>query len=90
MIRRRVEVVCGGLGRRVDVIANNDGTRIDEDLERAYAEMAWLLGDKYDAAGRRYAGSALMRPKLGAALRRDNAPHIFETRAQAWAFLAAR
>jgi propionate CoA-transferase len=38
----------------------------------------------------RYSGSAFTRMKLGRTLTRTRAPHVFETREDAQAFLAAR
>lgn len=86
-VRNRVEEVCGPLDTRVDVIANYDGTRIDEDIEPAFVAMVEDLERRFYATVTRYAGSAFMRLKLGRAFRRGQGAHIFETRAAARAFL---
>ncbi|SLN63640.1 Acetate CoA-transferase YdiF [Pseudoruegeria aquimaris] len=89
-IRARVEEVCAPLGRRVDVIANYDGARIDEDVEADFAAMVKALEDRFYGTVTRYSSSAFMRMKLGETFRRDAAPHVFETAAEAKAFLERR
>ena len=86
-IRERVEEVMGPLGRKVDVVANYDGTRIDEEVERDFVAMVRDLEDRFYNRVTRYSGSAFMRRKLGQAFTRDQAPHIFETAAEAEAYL---
>ncbi|MEM6547334.1 MAG: CoA-transferase [Pseudomonadota bacterium] len=89
-IRAQVEAVCAPLAHRVDVIANYDGARIDEDIEDAYAAMVRDLTERFYHRISRYSGSAFMRMKLGRALADRTAPHIFETAEEARTFLAER
>jgi len=86
-IRTRVESLCAPLGSRVDAIVNYDGALIDEDIERSYAEMVDDLVRRFYRRVTRYSNSAFMRMKLGEAFERENAPHIFETAAEAQAYL---
>jgi propionate CoA-transferase len=86
-IRDTVEQVCGGLGRRVDVLVNYDRAKIDEDVEDAYTEMVRALEDRFYNTVTRYSGSAFMRMKLGRAFEREKPPHIFESAQEARAFL---
>jgi propionate CoA-transferase len=85
-VRAQVETVCAPLGRKVDVIVNYDGFRIEDDLEPAYARMVRTLEKRFYETVTRYSGSAFMRMKLGETFR-DEAHHIFETREAAQAFL---
>jgi propionate CoA-transferase len=89
-VRTRVEQVCASLGRRVDVIVNYDGARIDEAVEAAYAQMVRDLETRLYGRVTRYAGSAFMRMKLGATLGRQRPAHIFETGEEARAYLEKR
>ena len=86
-IRGRVEKICMPLSHRVDVVANYDGTRIDEEVERDYVAMVKGLEDRFYGTVTRYSGSAFMRRKLGQAFAREKAPHIFETVDEARGFL---
>ena len=88
-IRARVEALCEGQSRPVDVIVNYDGARVDEDVEAAYVEMVSDLEARYYGAVTRYSSSAFTRMKLGTAFTRTVQPHIFETAEDARAFLAA-
>ena len=85
-VRRAVEAVCAPLGRRVDVIVNYDGSRIDEEALPHWARMVAALEEKYYGTVTRYSGSAFMRVKLGEAFP-DARMHIFETEDQARAYL---
>lgn len=85
-VRDAVEALCEGHGQRVDVIANYDGFRIDEALERDWAEMVRTVTEKYYGQVTRYSGSAFMRMKLGEVFQ-DQRTHIFETQDQAQLFL---
>jgi len=88
-VRRVFEALCGRLGRRVDFVANYDGFLIDEFVADAYFDMVAGLHTKYYASATRYTTSAFMRLKLGAALgARNSGSNVFETRAEAHAFLA--
>ena len=89
-IRERVEAVCGPLGRRVDVVVNYDRTRIDEEIEDAYIGTVRALEDRYYGTVSRYSGSAFMRMKLGEAFSREAPAPVFETAAQARAFLEGK
>ncbi len=84
-IGTRVEALLTPHDQAVDVIVNYDGTRIEEDVAKDYAEMVAGLEDKYYARVTRYSSSAFMRLKLGQTLTR--APHIFETADEARRFL---
>lgn len=87
-IKARVEEVCTSLDTRVDVIANYDRFRIDEDIEDAYVACVKDLEDRYYGTVTRYTHSAFLRMKLGDAFARDRAPHVFETADEAKAFLS--
>ncbi len=88
-ISAEVERVCGALDRRVDVIVNYDGFRLEDDIEGEYAEMVEALERRFYKTVTRYSGSAFMRLKLGKTLR-SKAPHIYETSDAARAFLDQR
>ena len=88
-VRRVFEALCDRIGRKVDFVANWDGFVIDDWVADAYFDMVAGLHAKYYASATRYTTSAFMRMKLGSALgARDTASHIFESRAEANAFLA--
>ena len=86
-IRDRVHQICAPLDRPVDVIVNYDGARIEDDIAEEYAAMAADLEDRFYGRVSRYSSSAFMRMKLGETLRRQSAPHIFETGEEAREFL---
>jgi propionate CoA-transferase len=86
-IGSRVAELCRAQTRPVDVIVNYDGTRVEEDVEEAWAELVHGLEARYYGAVTRYSSSAFTRMKLGRTLR---APHLFETAADARAFLEAQ
>lgn len=87
-IRQAVANVCEPLGRRVDVVINYEGARIDDSVMDTYADMVQQVVDRYYANVSRYATGAFLRIKLGGALAdREVAPHIFETRDEAQSFL---
>jgi propionate CoA-transferase len=87
MVGRLVSQRCTAHGERVDVLANYDGFRIDEALEKRWAEMVADLTERFYGKVSRYSGSAFMRMKLGAVFP-EARPHIFETKEQARQFLA--
>jgi propionate CoA-transferase len=89
LIHRQVAQVCGPLGHKVDVIVNYDGFRLDEEVEKDYADMVADLERRFYRTVTRYSGSAFMRLKLGKTLS-GAAPHIFETREAAQSFLDQR
>ncbi|CAH2602941.1 Acyl CoA:acetate/3-ketoacid CoA transferase [Rhodovastum atsumiense] len=80
---------CRAAGRRVGVVINYDRFRINEEMYDAYAEMDRYFLEHYFTRITRYATSAFLRAKLGEAFtQRDIAPHVFERREEAQAFLA--
>ena len=85
-IREEVERTCAPLGHRVDAIVNYDGFRLEDDIAGDYAAMVEDLENRFYGRVTRYSGSAFMRLKLGKTLKSD-APHIYETRQAAKAFL---
>jgi propionate CoA-transferase len=89
-IRARIEQVCQAQPDKVDVIVNYDDTRIDPEIEDAFAEMVRTLEDRYYRTVTRYSSSAFMRMKLGDVLRRGAAPHVFENAEEAKRFLKGR
>lgn len=68
------------------MIVNYDNFTIDPGLLDSYAEMVHYMEENYCTQVSRYTTSAFMRMKLGNALTRRVAPHIFETREEARAF----
>ena len=82
-LRRLLEHRCRKIGKRVGVFINYDSFRISEDTYDDYADM-----DRYMIT--RFATSAFMRMKLGQAFTRRNiAPHVFEKKEDAQAFLSS-
>ena len=90
LVRREVEVRCRALGKKVALVANYDGFYLDPTVSEAYFSMITYLEQSYYSSASRYTTSAFMRMKLGAGLAdRNLAPHVFETWAEAQAFIAA-
>lgn len=85
-IRAAVEERCRAIGRRVGVVVNYDGFRLDEAVADDYAAMVRELADAHYTDVSRYTTSAFLRHKLSNVLTRVVAPHIFETQAEARAF----
>jgi propionate CoA-transferase len=80
--------VCATLGRRVNAVFNHEGFRISEPLLDDYADMIQQMMEHYFAKTTRYATSAFLRLKMKEALsKRGIAPHIFERKEDADAFL---
>ncbi|MEM7243489.1 MAG: CoA-transferase [Pseudomonadota bacterium] len=80
----------GALGRKVNIISNFDGRVIAPKMRAAYADFQAELERKYFLNAARYTTSAFLRQKMGQDLKaRDLAPHIFETAAEAAAFIQA-
>jgi len=80
--------VCAALGRRVNAVFNHEGFRIADNLLDDYAEMIHKMMEHYFAKTTRYATSAFLRLKMKEALsKRGIAPHIFERKEDADAFL---
>ncbi|MEM7224106.1 MAG: acyl CoA:acetate/3-ketoacid CoA transferase [Pseudomonadota bacterium] len=88
-IQEAVEARCREIGRKVAAVVNYDAFQIDEALLAPYADMAREMEQRYYAKVSRYTTSAFMRIKLGRALTRSLAPHIFETKEEAQAFVEA-
>jgi propionate CoA-transferase len=81
---------CKAAGQRVGVVINYDRFRISQDMFDAYAEMDRYFLAHYFTKITRYATSAFLRAKLGEAFSQRNiAPHVFERKEEAQAFLAA-
>ena len=89
-IRTVVGERCRQIGRRVAVVVNYDRFRFDDDVADAYVDMVRSMEETWYTQVSRYTTSAFMRLKLGRALTRRVAPHIFETQAEAQAFLQNR
>jgi propionate CoA-transferase len=68
-------------------VVNYDGFRLYEEVADAYAEMVRHMEETCYTQVSRYTTSAFMRMKLADILTRKVAPHIFETREEAHAFL---
>lgn len=84
LVRAAVERRCKSIGRRVRVVVNYDGCRIDESVLDTWAAMVRHMEENHYTRVTRYTTSAFMRMKLGEALnRRDVAPHIFESKEDA-------
>ncbi|MQQ10683.1 acyl CoA:acetate/3-ketoacid CoA transferase [Epibacterium sp. SM1979] len=81
-----VAKTCAPLADRVDVIVNYDGFKIDEALEKDWAQMVDALAKQYYRHISRYSGSAFMRMKLQAVFP-EEPTHIFETQSQAKLYL---
>jgi propionate CoA-transferase len=83
-IRAAVEAIVAPVGRKVYTIVNYDNFSISPELVDAYSDMVKDLVDRYYSGVTRYTTSAFLRMKLGDALaRRDVAPHIYESSAEA-------
>ena len=87
-VQEAVESRCKRIGRFVDVVVNYNSFRMDDSVFDDYAKMIRYLEKTYYATVTRYTTSAFMRAKLGEELeKRDVAPHVFESAAEAQAFL---
>ena len=87
-VQEAVESRCKRIGRFVDVVVNYNSFRMDDSVYDDYAKMIRYLEKTYYATVTRYTTSAFMRAKLGEELeKRDVAPHVFESAAEAQAFL---
>jgi propionate CoA-transferase len=88
-IRERVARTCGPLGRRVHTIVNYDNFSVSAELADEYWAMVRDVVERYYERVTRYTTSAFLRAKLGDALEtRGQAPHIYESGAEAKAALA--
>ncbi|MCB1750790.1 MAG: acyl CoA:acetate/3-ketoacid CoA transferase [Gammaproteobacteria bacterium] len=89
-LRNLLEKRCREIGKRVGVFVNYDTFRINENVADDLAEMDRYMLEHYWSNITRYATSAFMRMKLDQAFsRRDLAPHVFERKEEAQAFLTA-
>lgn len=87
-VRDQVAAIVAPLKRRVHTIVNYDNFSIAPDVLEAYTDMVKELVDNYYSGVTRYTTSTFLRMKIGDALaRRDVAPHIYESRAEAQAAL---
>jgi propionate CoA-transferase len=88
-VRRVFDLLCSKLEKKVALVANYDGFRVDDSLSDAYFEMVGELQAAHYTTATRYTTSAFMRAKLGAELGSRHA-HVFETHAEATEFLRRR
>jgi len=87
-VRRTIEDRVQAIGRKVALVVNYDDFLIDAAVADTYAAMVRYMETHYYTTASRYTTSAFLRLKLGEALaRRRVAPHIFETRDEAQAFV---
>lgn len=78
-----------GLGCKVNLVSNHDGMSIAPRLASQWADLLSRLESNHYLTACRYTTSAFLRQKLGRQLKnRQIAPHIFETRKEAAAFIA--
>ena len=90
-MRRVIDAMCAGIGRKVALVADYDGFRIDEALSNAYFAMVEGLHAGHYSQETRYATSVLIRTKLGGALStRQAIAAVFESRGEAMAFFWGR
>jgi len=88
-VRRAVEERCQAVGKKVALVVNYDDFLIDAAVADTYAAMVRYMEINYYTTASRYTTSAFLRLKLGESLaRRRVAPHIFESAAEAEAFVA--
>ncbi len=81
---------CKKIGKRVGVFINYNSFRINENIVDDYADMDRYMLEHYYTTITRYATSAFMRMKLDQAFsERDIAPHVFERKEEAQAFLTS-
>ncbi len=87
-LRRVLVEACEKAGERVNSVVNHDGFRISEAFYDDYAEMIEYLMEHYYATTTRYTTNAFLRLKMQEALKkRGLAPHVFERKEDAHAFL---
>ncbi|MFD1702278.1 acyl CoA:acetate/3-ketoacid CoA transferase [Methylopila henanensis] len=89
-LRKVLVDACEKAGKRVKSVVNHDGFKLSESLYDDYAEMIQYLLENYYETTTRYATNAFLRLKMQEALkRRGVAPHVFERKEDAHAFLEA-
>jgi propionate CoA-transferase len=82
-VREQVRSLVEPLGRKVEAVIDYDGCTIDPTIAEAWFDMARDVQARFYETASRYTTSAFMRLKLGdALLRREMAPHVFETAAE--------
>ena len=87
-VGEQVAAIVAPLKRKVHTIVNYDNFSIAPEVLEAYTDMVKDLVDNYYSGVTRYTASTFLRMKIGDALaRRDVAPHIYESRAEAQAAL---
>ncbi|MFJ5487611.1 acyl CoA:acetate/3-ketoacid CoA transferase [Hansschlegelia beijingensis] len=87
-LRRVLVEACEKAGKRVNSVVNHDGFRISEAFYDDYAGMIEYLMEHYYATTTRYTTNAFLRLKMQEALKkRGLAPHVFERKEDAHAFL---
>jgi propionate CoA-transferase len=87
-LQKTLVAACQKVGKRVNSVVNHDGSKINEALYDDYAEMIEYMMQHYYAKTTRYATSAFARLKMKEALsKRGIAPHVFERKEAAQAFL---
>ncbi|MBU1211969.1 MAG: malonate decarboxylase subunit alpha [Alphaproteobacteria bacterium] len=80
--------VCEKAGKLVNVVVNQDGCRIADDLHDDYVDMVNFMMKRYYATTSSYTTSAFMRLKMQDSLsQRGQQPHIFESGHEAHAAL---
>lgn len=83
-VKAAVEKIVAPLDKKVYTIVNYDNFSILPDIMDEYSDMVKYLVDTYYSGVSRYTTSTFLRMKLGDALKkRDVAPYIFESRAEA-------
>ena len=83
-IENRVTRILAPLGRKVYTIVNYDDFSINQDILDEYTDMIKRLVDRFYKGVTRYTTSTFLRSKLGDALKKRNqSPHIYETREEA-------
>ena len=83
-VEAAVARILSPLGKKVYTIVNYDNFFIAPELVDAYTDMVKGLVDRFYSRVTRYTTSTFLRMKIGDALsKRDVAPHIFESRAEA-------
>ncbi|MFD0917394.1 acyl CoA:acetate/3-ketoacid CoA transferase [Pseudahrensia aquimaris] len=78
------------IGQKVNLVSNYDGISISPKMAAKFANVLGQLEYDYYLTATRYTTSAFLRQKLGQDLKnRSISPHIFETRQEAAAYIAA-
>ncbi|HEY0292536.1 MAG TPA: malonate decarboxylase subunit alpha [Hansschlegelia sp.] len=87
-LRKVLVEACEKAGKRVNSVVNHDGFRISEALYDDYAEMIEHLMEEHYATTTRYTTNGFLRLKMQEALKkRGLAPHVFERKEDAHAFV---